>query len=283
MKNLAKSTALAATAAAGFLLAAPNAFSAPVDAWNFNASVLNGLVLSDADIIGGATDLQNLDHINVVGRSTINQTLAGFSPVNQPFIESGVLQLNTGTPEGLGATSAVNFGNGLVGYIAFSGLTGTFNADNTITFTPGSGSISLWVDNDGDLDPSTGGVLKLADYELLFGGGSDLNFFGGVAPNGTVNVTTKITWAIDDQLFTTAGGDSLTTLALHLVNTDSLLDPNFSPNPDASGVDAQGNGISIAHVQNNGQYNITQVPEPTTVFLLGSGLAFLGMRARKQK
>ncbi|HTO64634.1 MAG TPA: PEP-CTERM sorting domain-containing protein, partial [Bradyrhizobium sp.] len=65
---------------------------------------------------------------------------------------------------------------------------------------------------------------------------------------------------------------------VHLVNANSLLDRNFRPNPNNRGVHG-GNGTSVIHVLNNGQWNLAApdpIPEPSTVGLLGVGLIFLG-------
>jgi hypothetical protein len=275
--------------ALGLLVAV--ALSAPshavVDNWRFNLALTNGLVLSDGSTVSGASNATGVDHLGVRGDATVTQTVVGGVALGQPFVDSGFLALTEKAPEGGGIATPLDYGvanggvNNLVdatvfGYIEYLGLTGVLNADGSITFDPGSGIVKLWLENDGDGDSTTGGVFELAEYELIApSGGSNLDFFGGTAANSTIDITAIVTSTFNAGLFASAANVPLTTLALHLVNTDSLLDPNFSPNPDNTGIDGNGNGVSIIHVQNAGQYNLA-VPEPGSLALLGLALLGLG-------
>ncbi|MBU1664258.1 MAG: flocculation-associated PEP-CTERM protein PepA [Gammaproteobacteria bacterium] len=264
--------------------------AAVLDAWKFDMSQLNGLALAGGGTVTGATQKQNIDHINVVGYSTVTQTVVGGSALGQPFTDTGWIQFNTVSPEGGGATSNLNYGtdgagNDLVGYLYFSGITGTLLPTGDIKFDAGSGSIAFYLDNDGDLNPSTGSVLKVFEYSLIDpSGGSKLDFYGGTAANSTIDMTAVITYAVKPNILKDSVGNDVTTLTLNLLNTNSLLDPNYATNPDNSGV-ISGNGVSVIHVQNNGQYNLTTqpVPEPETLALLGLGFMAMGAMLRRRR
>lgn len=273
---------------AGLAMGATSASAQLVDAWKLNLSVLNGLALGPSgDLITGAVTASNIDHLVINGKSTVFQDTMNGSALGLGFLDNGYLQFLANSRESGGAVVNLNFGTNsvtgdpLFGYLQFENLAGILNADASITFTPGTGAMKFWVEDDGDLNRTTGNVLEIASYELIApSGGSDLDFVGGAGANATIDVTMKYLSGISN-LFLDSSGASIQTMVYHLLNTDSLLDQNFNPNP--SSVPAVGPGVSTIHVQNSGQYNLEQqVPEPSTLGLMGIGLLFGGNILRKK-
>lgn len=264
-------------------IAAVAAFSAQpasaqiLDGWTVNLETIN-----DEGVFTGLVSNTDIDHINVVGSDTvIQQTVVGGSALGQPFVESGVLQWNSTSPEGGGGVTNFSLGTATALYVQFTDLTGVLNNDGTITFdTPNTGTVILWLDDDNDLDPTTGTSQQIAEFAIIApSGGSDLDFFGGGGANATVDITLELISQIDDDLFLDENGDPIAPgSSIHLVNTDSLLvsQEDF--------IDENGDGFTLLEVQNNGQWNIAQeIPEPSTIGLLAFGLSALGFFMRRRR
>lgn len=251
--------------AVALLFGAPAANAVAVlNSWNLNLSLLGV----------GASDATNIDYIDVTGKATVYQNVVGGVALGQSFTEDGYLQMPTYHKEGSALTTNMGLGSYSELFLLYTGLTGTLNGDGSVTFDPYGGTVQLVLGQDGNttVDP---GDLVLANFDVIApSGGSDLNFYGGAGANATVDVTLDLLNTYNNlDLFTDQFNNPIDPgFFLHLVNVNSLLDPNFSPNPDNSGIDANGNGVSIIHVQNAGQYNIARVPEPGVLALLATGL-----------
>ena len=172
-------------------------------------------------------------------------------------------------------------------FFEFTALAGTLKFDETIAFTPGSGTIKLWIEDDADSSSSTGDVLELAEFMIIApSGGSDLDFFGGGGQNATIDITLMQTSGIAG-LYTDMNGFEFAMNdpeVQHLGNMDALLDPNLNPNPDNTGIDPMGNGVSLITVQNAGQYNIKTIPEASSMAAFGFGLlGLMGMARRRRQ
>jgi len=279
--------AMLAAAAAGALVvgvAGPaNAVPVIIDGWNLNLSVATG-------VFAGLSNATNVDFVDVNGNSTVTQTLLGGVPINQPFTDTGTLQLADYHKEPTGSfTSSFGLPGNDVLYFKFTGLTGTFNPDGTLSFnTTASSPIQLILDNQG------GSTETLANFNVVPpSGGSGFGvFFGGAGPNATVDISLQESSGIAG-LFTNSLNQPLSlATTLHLVNVDALNDPTFNPNPAFSGgapCNATTGGVgctsAIVHVNNGGQYNlaVNVVPEPGTLSLLGGGLLLLGFAGSRRR
>lgn len=264
------------------------AFNYPIlNEWELNLSVLNGETLN-GNILTGLSDATDIDYIDLTGEATIQQTVLNDSTANLPFIDDGYIAFDSYRQEGASFNS--NFdteGRNL--YVEYVGLTGVMNPDDSITFDIGStqvGTINFYLTDDSDATNSTNPTLDLwlASFDLLSpSGGSDLDFYGGGGANATVDLTLDLNSVINPLLFTDSDGNSLDTeYFLHLTNMDSLLDDDYDPNPDNTNV-IDGDGFSIIHAENAGQYKIGVVPEPATLMLFGIGLLGFASISRRKK
>lgn len=290
VKKTLLTTVAACAMVMGVGIGSANAFGIE-DAWNLNLSVVNG-----ANPHGwvGLTDMTGMDHVVLDGLSTVTQTIAGFSAAGQAFSDTGYLNLVGNNPEGGGGFDPTllhldpfSNGFGMNVFFEFTALTGVMNNVGEIAFTPGSGTIKLWLEDDADGDSTTGDVLDLATFTIIApSGGSDLNFFGGGGANATIDITLVQTAGLAG-LYTDMGGMEFAMndpAVQHLGNMDAFIDPNINPNPDNSGVDMFGDGVSIVQVMNAGQYNIKTIPEASSMAAFGVGLlGLMGMARRRRK
>lgn len=236
----------------------------------------------DAAIAGTGT-YTNIDRIIFSGSSTVNQSFGGDGIFNDgdTFTEMSLLRTLTyfeapGAPGdlqafSLGAYRMYLYGTGLSGSVYNVTGTGPSTWSFLYSFTPGVGSLGLFLDT--DTNPLNGTSATLATFTIKApsGGQGPAGFLGGAGVNGTTDITAIFATVFPGVFETLAGADfGDFDAVLGLLNTHNTV---TGLTPTADGFEAQ--------ITSNGEMRAV-VPEPSTIILLGAGLFGVGIFARKR-
>lgn len=270
--------------------------------WNWDLSQVNATATTD----GGVTHPSTLHFesfmgvINPTGTlTTVVQDLGADGVLNDgdTFTESGLLAEVNRDGE------AVIFNDDpltkqLHIYFQFDDMTGTVanysagsdGVDTDVTnyatalvddsydllFDVGS-DITLYIDN--DLDPGNGTLATLATSKVTYGLGKSPDFFVGGAAEGQFGVVAGLTsvlpgfWSFDDG---TKFEDWMTNYGI-----PSIFVSSFNLGATFKGVTAVGDDL-VFGIFNHGDLELSAVPEPATMLLLGIGLlGFAGLGRKK--
>ena len=248
------------------------------------------------DTTGGGINsvTTNIGHLNLSGGvGYVNQSFGGngVMDVGDPFTEYGAIFTVNVTPEScVGACDAgfpASFTSPLAGLrLVYTGLAGILTSIAgsgavTYAFNSGVGNISI--------EGSTDGVsfTTLANLTPINPSGGSLGaFLGGLLPNGTTDMMTRVSTAgYTSNLFRDSTGASLDSLVNELplgILFAAIHTQNTLGQPASCTTDGSGNILSCDLVVNSdGSLNLT-VPEPGTVALIGIGLmALFGFSRRR--
>jgi hypothetical protein len=247
-----------------------------------HATVANNWTL-DLSAFGAGT-YTNIDHIDISGQSTVKQTFSNpFTLQNgDTFTESGLLNLSQYYVEPGAATDVNSFAFGALYkhlYVDIEGITGKVSNVTATGFdyiiTPGTGTIKLYLDT--DFNTTNAGTQLLASLTTLApsGGHNNGTILGGAGINGTSDLTGVFS-SVLPGVFLANGVDfgalPAGEVAFGLANTNNLLQ---------SQTVVSSNGVDLVF-NSGGQLNVSSVPEPGTLALLGAGMiGLIGLKRRR--
>jgi hypothetical protein len=243
--------------------------------------------------------VSTIDDITVSGTALINGTSAhsglGFDEYGafqaNYFRDGGVNKLGTG----LGAVGGYELTMELTNVSGY--YTPVSSTMNSLTFT--SADLNLYLDTNLDYGSTTGnfgannGTL-VGTFTLKVGTGSINVTSGGQPLNGSTDLSFLATYLPTGYWFDQGGTDLSTLVSDGLVvgftnTTNQVLFPTNPNVPSefsaASGLTAPATAAAMNnddfYVNSNGNMNLGEVPEPTTMLLMGLGL--FGLAAPKMR
>lgn len=291
---------------AGLFLLLGTAGSANALPWSWDLTGTGYEAIGGQVTDGGMTVnfTNDLGAASSIGTSTLIEQGVGVDGIlnnGDVFTELGFLNVLDADNTGILFRNTTT-GNFVNAYFAFDGLSGTVtNYDNgadgldttlanysstagnalsddswDLAFTPGVGTMTIYLDD--DLDP-TNGAVELATLSLLAGEGSSPEFVLGQG-EGRFGLIAGFQTVRDDFWSFTDGTDFNEWLTTYGAN--SIMLTSFNLGATFRGVSDDGINLDF-EVLNEGSFQVSAVPEPTTMLLFGVGLLGLAGISRKKK
>jgi PEP-CTERM motif len=286
LKKLACATAVAMSFAG-----AANAAQILTD-WRFNPT---GGGFGSAQTIG--------EYLDVNGNSFIQLTSTGERSFT--FVENAVFNITQADSNGRLFPVTYEGGNITAMFEGFgNGTFGTGSANGSFTFSGGTIRIfhnptdGQYGGTEGVYGANLGNVI--ATFNVLAGGGGEVDASGSPIANGEVSVFARSTSMAPGYFFRGNGQDlSLeSVLAFAFTNANPVANPDSEATPNlvsevacqyAGFTGAGCNGSAYANapgqyffVSNNGQFKLAEVPEPGSLALFGIAMLGAGFASRKR-
>ncbi|MGX4641080.1 flocculation-associated PEP-CTERM protein PepA [Massilia sp. SYSU DXS3249] len=285
-----KKLACAAAVAMSFAGAA-NAAQIMTD-WRFNP---NGGGFDNAQVIG--------EYLDVNGNSFIQLTPTGERSFS--FVEHAVFNILQADSNGQAFNDRFEGGNISAIFEGFgNGMRGTGTTNGSFSFT--GGTIRIFQNPVDGQYGSTQGIYganlgtEIASFNVLAGGGGEVDASGSPIANGQVSVFAQATMMAPGYFFRSNGQDLSmeSVLAFAFTNANPIVNPNSAATPNlvsevacqyAGFTGAGCNGSAYANapgqyffVSNNGQFKLAEVPEPGSLALFGIAMLGAGFASRKR-
>jgi hypothetical protein len=251
---------------------------------------------------GGFGSAQNIEeYLDVNGQSFIQLTPTGGRSFT--FVEHSVFNIVQADSNGSLFPLTYQGGNISALFEGFgSGNLGTGSTNGAFTFS--GGTIRIFQNPTNNQYGTTAGIFgadlgtEIATFDVLAGGGGEVDASGSPIANGQVSVFARSTDMAPGYFFRGDGRDlsAESVLGFAFTNANPVSNSGLTPNlvsevacQFAGFTGAGCNGTTFANapgqyffISNNGQFKLAEVPEPGSLALFGIAMLGAGIVSRKR-